>query len=336
MEGCYKSLLCSNKDIENMLRDGARNQLLLENRYNEEMSVKDLCRSVENLLDAITPADQRRIVVEIIGKYPFPDGKVDIIKMMEEAGDPANDPRICPVCGERAKWSARCPQLDSGCDNDHEWHTCVEHQVKVMGPSGPVKKGWCTCGDNLCPECGEKAIVPDEKNLYGDSVCANGHYWHKCFIHKVNVEGRTAGAGPVEFCTCGKISSEKEMREIKFRAWDKQRNEMVYEDEMVHANLRPFRITRRFGGFVLGILMQYTGRKDRDGKGIYEGDLVKRIKEGNVVEDDTLEVFWHHHASGFRLKSIDALSPPYHLADYGLLVVGNVYEGDGEDGPDAE
>jgi len=113
--------------------------------------------------------------VEIVGKFPFPDGKVDIIKMMEEAADPiANDPRVCPICGKRAKWSARCPALDSGCEDGHEWHTCVEHKVKVIGPSGPNKggRGWCTCGGNTgainsiyrnnprCIECGSINFRP--------------------------------------------------------------------------------------------------------------------------------------------------------------------------------
>lgn len=218
MEGCYKSLLCSDNDIKEMLRDGARNQLLLKNRYNEVMSVRELCDKVDHLLSAMTSADRRRLVVELVGKFPFPDGKVDIIKLMEEAGDPANDPRVCPECGERATMSSRCNNTECICPNKHTWHTCWPHKVKVMGrvsEATPFRSpdnhfDICTCGewDNLCPDCGEKAIEPG--NLYGDSVCANGHYWHKCFIHKVNVEGRTAGAGPVEFCTCGKLASEKE------------------------------------------------------------------------------------------------------------------------------
>jgi hypothetical protein len=145
---CYKSLLCDDDDIRNMLRDGARNQLLLENRHNDEMSVREMCDTVDNLLAAIAPEEQRRIVVEIVGRFPFPGGRVDIINMMKEAGDPANDPRICPECGERAKMSCRCPRLDCECPNGHEWHTCVEHKVKVVGPSNhsePKGMGWCTC-----------------------------------------------------------------------------------------------------------------------------------------------------------------------------------------------
>lgn len=69
-------------------------------------------------------------------------------------------------------------------------------------------------------------------------------------------------------------------REIKFRAWDKARREMfriakdlcidldgvLYLDQMFE---RPDEYKERF------ILMQYTGLKDKNGKEIFEGDVVK-------------------------------------------------------------
>jgi hypothetical protein len=52
----------------------------------------------------------------------------------------------CPVCGERASMSARCPMQQSGCDNGHEWYQCPRHgYVKFIGMA-PTGTGFdCIC-----------------------------------------------------------------------------------------------------------------------------------------------------------------------------------------------
>jgi len=63
------------------------------------------------------------------------------------------------------------------------------------------------------------------------------------------------------------------MREIKFRAWDSENNEMIqvygaWFEEQGNYHETDLALIGYF-------LMQYTGLKDKSGKEIYEGDIIK-------------------------------------------------------------
>lgn len=119
-------------------------------------------------------------------------------------------------------------------------------------------------------------------------------------------------------------------REIKFRAWHKVEKCMfeVFGFDVNH--VYPFTTS----GIVIPPtiddveMMQYTGLKDKNGKEIYEGDIVKYNYNNQVYQDVYAKV--EYSIAGFRLNA-DYISR--HLSrhiriantDY-YEVVGNIYE----------
>lgn len=115
------------------------------------------------------------------------------------------------------------------------------------------------------------------------------------------------------------------MRDIKFRCWDTVNKEMLdiqelnYEDSY---NGQPMIRTTMYNDYFDTedmILMQYTGLKDKNGKEIYEGDIVKIKDELCIVE---------YNYNSFGLKVIDK-TKPYNWVEFIVCkceVIGNIYE----------
>lgn len=125
-------------------------------------------------------------------------------------------------------------------------------------------------------------------------------------------------------------------REIKFRAWDKELNKMWFEVqdfydtlcEEEHGNIDE---PENYFGAVLDKpiryeVMQYTGLKDKNGKEIYEGDIIHYFRKSTDSFDNDYEYIFVVVFEEGMFKAKDRRIALNKIADECGEVIGNVWE----------
>ncbi len=119
------------------------------------------------------------------------------------------------------------------------------------------------------------------------------------------------------------------MREIKFRAWDKNGQTMhdvglllIGHGATAYSYPQPGEEANVGTEDTNSMLMQFTGLKDKNGKEIYEGDIVRFIYNSTPQEERIGPVEWNEEYCSWWFGKLLIEPTPRKTME----VIGNIYE----------